>query len=176
MTILFLCIQQLFTTNHLWAHSLADSKYISRSKGMQVIPNSWTPWLSRLHNSTHSQMHTFGTGTRCPSKSDFCLLESKTMGVKKGRDQLKVCVLVRCSSYRRVHWERINCTIHTYNLLIQWNLDITNSQGTRKICLLLQGFIISKFFLIITRSRENHSLFNQGLRYIEVCYVKVPLN
>ena len=24
------------------------------------------------------------------------------MGVKKGRDQLKVCVLMRCSSYRRV--------------------------------------------------------------------------
>lgn len=116
----------------------------------QVILNSLTQWLSRLHNSTHSQTHTFGTGTKCPSKSDLCLIESKIMGVKKGRDQLKVCVLVRCSSYRRVRWERINCTIHTCNLLIQWNLDITNRKGTRKICLLLQGFIISKFFLIIT--------------------------
>ena len=68
-----------------------------------MILNSLTPWLSRLHNSTHSQTHTFGTGTKSPSKNDFCLTESKIMGVKKGRDQLKVCVLMRCSSYRRVN-------------------------------------------------------------------------
>ena len=33
-------------------------------------------------------MDTFGTGTKCPSKSDVRLIESQIMEVKKGRDQL----------------------------------------------------------------------------------------
>ena len=31
---------------------------------------------------------TFGTGTKCPSKRDDCLIESQVKTVKKGRDQL----------------------------------------------------------------------------------------
>ena len=36
---------------------------------------------------------------------------------------------------------------HPYNFL-QWNLDVTQGQGTGKICSLYQGFFISRFFFI----------------------------
>ena len=36
---------------------------------------------------------------------------------------------------------------HPYNFL-QWNLDVMQGQGTGKICLLYQGFIIARFFFI----------------------------
>ena len=38
-------------------------------------------------------MDTFGTGIKCPSKSNVRLIESQRKGVKKGRDQL--CLGVR---------------------------------------------------------------------------------
>ena len=51
--------------------------------------------------STHSRMDTFGTGTKCQSKSNVRLsVESQIKGVKKGRDQLEVSVLQRCPSYK----------------------------------------------------------------------------
>ena len=58
---------------------------------------------------------------------------------------------------------------------IQWNLDITNGQETGKICSLYQGFVISRFFSIhftITGLRKS---FVEGLGYLEVHFIEVPL-
>ena len=33
-------------------------------------------------------------------------------------------------------------------MVLQWNLDTTKGQGTIKMCLLLRGFVISRFFFI----------------------------
>ena len=38
--------------------------------------------------STLSMVDTFGTGTKCQSKSNVRVIKSQIKGVKKGRDQL----------------------------------------------------------------------------------------
>ena len=52
--------------------------------------------------STFSKTDTFGTGTKCPSQRDVCLIKSQIKGISKSRDQLQVSVLQRCPSYRGV--------------------------------------------------------------------------
>ena len=46
--------------------------------------------------STLSKTDTFGTGTKCPSQRDVCLIKSQIKGISKSRDQLQVFVLQRC--------------------------------------------------------------------------------
>ena len=63
---------------------------------------------------------------------------------------------------------------------LRWSLNIAKSQETCKICLLQQGFAISKFFYIyftITGVKKINIYCSLNLVYhhIEVCYFEVPL-
>ena len=60
-------------------------------------------------------MDSFGPPTKCPSKSNVYFIEGQIKGVKKGRDQLWVSVLARCSSRRGV-CKRVDCTHMIQNL------------------------------------------------------------
>jgi len=58
--------------------------------------------------SIPSKEDTFATGTKYPSKSNVRLIESQIKGVKKGRDQVYLSVLPKCSSYWGVVYREIN--------------------------------------------------------------------
>ena len=58
---------------------------------------------------------------------------------------------------------------------IQWNLDITNGQETGKICLLYRGFVILRFFSIYFTITGLRKSFVEGLGYLEVHFIEVPL-
>ena len=44
--------------------------------------------IKREIQSALSETDTFGTGNKCPSKRDVCIIEIQVKGVKKGRHQL----------------------------------------------------------------------------------------
>ena len=55
------------------------------------------------------------------------------------------------------NFKKICYCIGYSNVKLQWNFDIMKGQGTGKVCLLLQGFIVSWFFSIwftITRAMK----------------------
>ena len=51
-------------------------------------PATLPPSLVILWTVARSKMVMFGSGTKCPSKSDVHFIESQIKGVNKGREQL----------------------------------------------------------------------------------------
>ena len=84
----------------------------------------------------------------------------------------RTCCIFLSSADNVLHWKPRRDHAYIFSWL-QWNLDITMSQSTDKICSSYRGFFPYSIVYFCC-GKENRSLY-RGLRYVEVRNIEVPL-